>query len=311
MKVIEAGFAATVQDLGRKGYQRLGVPLAGAMDGFALMAANHLVGNPFISAGIETAYAGLRFLVERDCLAAGSGRGFELDIDGVIYPLWKSVLAHKGQTLQLCAKERSGWGYLAFSGGIETPVLLGSRATYLPGKWPGYSSRDLIEGDQLPLGDQPSLSKLIQLSERVLPRELIPQYSNSLTIRFVPIAETGREHTDVMDSFQKQIYQIENTSRMAYRLAGDPILISGTMDILSEGVGAGVIQLLGSGQPLVLMRDAQTTGGYLKLGTVISADLDLLAQGIPLPSEVRFCSISIEQAQTLWREKIQHLSDVR
>jgi antagonist of KipI len=307
MKVIDPGFAVTVQDLGRKGYQHFGVSVAGAMDGFALMAANHLVGNPIDFAGLETALAGFQILTDMDCVVAGAGRGFDLVVDDNMFPLWSSVLVKRGQTVQLRANAESGWGYLAMSGGIQVSKLLGSSATYLPGKWPGLSSRILLEKDELTLGMQPDPYDLILLSGRRLPTGLIPQYGNSMTIRFVSMNGNGPNDKGIPDQFQDQTYRIENTSRMAYRLAGNPIPICGTADILSEGVGAGVIQLLGSGQPLVLMRDAQTTGGYRKLGAVISADLDVLAQCTGQQAEIRFRAIPVDEAQSLWRKKIASL----
>jgi antagonist of KipI len=307
MKVIDPGFAVTIQDLGRKGYQHFGVPVAGTMDGFALMAANHLIGNPIDFAGLETALAGCKILVDKDCVVAGAGREFELLVDDVVYPLWSSVLVKQGQIVRLRASVESGWGYLAFSGGIKVSKLLGSYATYLPGKWPGFSSRALLENDELPLGMLPDTSDLVQLSGRKIPAELIPQYGNSMIIRFIPMSGNEPTARETLDQFQDQTYRIENTSRMAYRLSRNPIPISGTTDILSEGVGAGVIQLLGSGQPLVLMRDAQTTGGYRKLGAVIYADLDVLAQCTGQQAEIRFRAIPVDEAQSLWRKKIASL----
>jgi antagonist of KipI len=304
MKVIDPGFAVTIQDLGRTGYQRFGVPVAGAMDGFALMAANHLVGNPLGEAGLESALAGFSVLVDRDCVVAGAGRGFEIRVDDKPFSLWSSVLVKKGQILQFNPTRESGWGYLALHGGIQVPPVLGSRSTYLPGGWSGFSSRVLHEGDELPQGEQPDLSKLVHLAGRQMPTEQIPEYNNSVSVRFIPVETEGGNTPTLLDRFQNQIYQIENTSRMAYRLLGKPLPVAGATDILSEGVGAGVIQLLGSGQPLVLMRDAQTTGGYLKLGSVITADIDLLAQCVGEKGEARFCGTTVENAQTLWRQKI-------
>jgi len=307
MKVIDPGFAVMVQDLGRRGYQHFGVPVSGAMDGFALMAANHLVGNPLGAAGLETALAGFQILADMDSAVAGAGRGFDLVVDDNVFPLWSSVFVKQGQTVQLRASVESGWGYLAVSGGIQVPKMLGSRSTYLPGKWPGFSSRTLLEKDELPLGKQPQSLDLVRLSGRRIPAGLIPEYGNSLLVGFIPMSENDPFAKEFKEQFQDQAYHIENTSRMAYRLAGNPIPIFGTTDILSEGVGAGVIQLLGSGQPLVLMRDAQTTGGYRKLGAVISSDLDILAQCTAENGMVRFTAISVDEAQSLWRKKIASL----
>jgi antagonist of KipI len=307
MKVIDPGFAVTIQDLGRTGYQRFGVPVAGAMDSFALMVANQLVGNPVESVGFETALAGFQVLADKDCVVAGAGRGFELIVDDKSFLLWSSVLVRQGQIVQLKASAESGWGYLAVNGGIRVPEILGSCSTYLPGGWRGFSSRALRENDELPLGDPPGISDLVRLSGRRMPSELIPEYGNSLLVRFIPVIGSDTSAKEIMDQFQDQAYRIENTSRMAYRLAGNPLPTFGTTDILSEGVGAGVIQLLSSGQPLVLMRDAQTTGGYRKLGTVITADLDILAQCTSEQGEIRFSAIPVDKAQSLWRQKISTL----
>jgi biotin-dependent carboxylase-like uncharacterized protein len=307
MKVIEPGFATTVQDLGRRRYQRFGVPVAGAMDAYALMAANHLVGNPFGAAVLETALAGFKLWMDQDCVIAGAGRGFELIVEEMKIPLWKSVLVKSGQTVQLHETDESGWGYLAVSGGIQVPPLLGSRSTYLPGGWEGFSSRTLQENDELSTGGQFGTSTFLGLAGRNLPEEMIPGYENLITARFIPTNTNDVITATILEQFQTVTYRIDQTSRMAYRLTGEPLPVSGTTDILSEGVGAGVIQLLGSGQPLVLMRDAQTTGGYAKLGTVITADVGMLAQYVGEPSQIRFSVTTVEDAQSHWRKRVNNL----
>lgn len=307
MKIIEPGFSLTIQDLGRRGYQRYGVPLSGAMDRFALMAANALVGNPVAAAGFEAALAGFAILADRDCVVAGTGRGFEFWIDDMAFSLWSSALARKGQMIRICSHQESGWGYLGISGGICVPWLLGSRSTYLPGKWSGFAGSILKEQDEVPIREQPDLSALIRLAGRRMPQRLIPGYSNPATIRFIPTKGNGAIKPSLLKQFQGSRYRVETPSRMAYRLTGESLPISGATDILSEGVGAGVIQLLGSGQVLVLMRDAQTTGGYLNLGTVITADLDILAQSINEKGEIRFVSTSVDTAQDVWRKKYKEL----
>ena len=224
--------------------------------------------------------------------------------------MWSSILARKGQIVELRAGVESGWGYLAVSGGIQVAEILGSRSTYLPGKWGVFSGRILVENDELPLADQSEIADLGHLTNRSLPMELIPEYSNSLSVRFIPMDTDGKRGNEILEKFQSQSYCIENTNRMAYRLTGNPLPLSETTDILSEGVGAGVIQLLGSGLPLVLMRDAQTTGGYRKLGAVIMADLDTLAQCTSEQAKIRFCEITVGKAQSLWRDKIKALLSV-
>ncbi len=155
LEILDPGFLTTVQDLGRPGYERFGVPVSGAMDTFALMAANRLVGNPLHAAGLETALIGPELQVDEDCVAALTGTGFAMEVSpprqaGWECPAWTAVYIRRGSHLRLTALTGAGWGYLAITGGIDVPPLMGSRSTYLRGHFGGFNGRRLEAGDQLP-----------------------------------------------------------------------------------------------------------------------------------------------------------------
>jgi antagonist of KipI len=305
--MIDPGFAVTVQDLGRRGFQRYGVPACGAMDAFALMAVNHLVGNALDAAGLETALAGFSMKANIDCLVAAGGRGFKLFIEGKECPLWSAVFVKNRATILLQVSDQSGWGYLAVSGGIRVAPVLSSSSTYLPAGWGGFKGRRLQEGDELQICEHPALTEQTRLEGRTLTQGLVPEYLDSITVRMIPAPPNSCIAPNAQTAFLQNDYQIDQTSRMAYLLKGDQLPIPGKPDILSEGVGAGVIQVTGAGQPMVLMSDAQTTGGYAKLGTVVRADINLLAQCTAETGRVRFSVTTVTNAQTLWRKKINDL----
>ena len=307
LTVIDPGFAVTVQDLGRRGFQRYGVPVCGAMDTFALMAVNHLVGNALDAAGLETALAGFSVKANIDCLVAAGGRGYKLFVEGKERPLWSAVFVKNRETILLQVSDQSGWGYLAVRGGIRVARVLGSSSTYLPAGWGGFKGQRLQEGDELPICEHLALTEQMKLEGRTLTQGLVPEYSDSITVRMIPAQSNSCITPNVQTVFLKNSYQIDQPSRMAYILKGDQLPIAGKPDILSEGVGAGVIQVTGAGQPMVLMSDAQTTGGYAKLGTVIWADLNLLAQCPAETGRVQFSVTTVTNAQTLWRKKINDL----
>jgi antagonist of KipI len=150
LKVISAGPLTTVQDLGRLGHERFGVPQSGAIDWFALWAANRLVGNPSGAAGLEFVLQGPELCPSVDCLAAVSGQGFCLIVGGRRVGAWRCAVVRPGELIQVAAQGTTGWGYLAVSGGIDLPLVMGSRSTYLRGGFGGFSGRALQPGDFLP-----------------------------------------------------------------------------------------------------------------------------------------------------------------
>jgi biotin-dependent carboxylase-like uncharacterized protein len=329
LSVLSPGFLTTVQDLGRVGYERLGVTGGGAMDRVALMAANALVANPPGAAGLECALQGPALEPDEDCLVAAAGRGFELEVGGRRLPAWMAAWVRRGEVVALRASGDGGWGYLAVSGGIDVPPVMGSRSTYLRGGFGGLEGRALQEGDVLAVWEESGTRMNTEntdhyLNSRVSPRSSVsilsvspyhlyeraglalaqerrPEYSEAPLVEVVlgPQAEAFTEAG--LAAFLGGEYALTPAcDRMGFRLAGPPIGHRQGADILSEGIPLGAVQVPGDGQPIVLMADRQTTGGYAKIGVVTSASLPLLVQ-CPPGGRVRFRAVSVGEAQEKWR----------
>jgi antagonist of KipI len=310
LTVLEPGLLTTVQDLGRTGCQHLGVPVSGAMDRFALMAANRLVGNLPNAAGLEALWLGPALRADADYLAAAAGAGFTLEVDGRSFPLWLAVWVRRGQVLRLAADDSatfSGcWGYLAAAGGLDVPPVLGSRSTYLRGGFGGLQGRPLQAGDVLPLGVSPG--ELAAGAGRSLAAAYRPGYGERPILEVIPGPQEAAFSDSGLAAFLEGEYAVSLASdRMGYRLEGPPIQHASPADILSEPVTLGAVQVPADGQPLVLLADRQTVGGYTKIATVVSADVPVLVQSAPGEGWVRFSATSVEAAQSRWRRLMDGL----
>jgi len=314
LEVLDPGFLTTVQDLGRPGYERFGVPVSGAMDAFALMAGNRLVGNPVNAAGLETALIGPELQVEEDCVAALTGTGFEMEIQpprqaGWKCPAWTAVYIRGGSHLRLTALTSTGWGYLAITGGIDVLPVMASRSTYLRGNFGGFNGRRLEAGDLLPIAPVPV--DLHSLAGRHLPPQMRPAYSTIPTIEVILGPQAVRFTQAGLETFFSSSYAINlESDRMGYRLEGTRVEHRGSADILSDGMAPGSIQVPGSGQPVIAMSDRQTTGGYAKIATVVSADLPLVAQCPIGKGALRFKPTGIEAAQARYRAMLRNLEGI-
>ncbi len=298
IEVLEAGFLTTVQDSGRPRAMAWGVPAGGAMDRFALAAANRITGSHPEAAQLESYGPGIRCRADCELVVTGAGCGYQLTVEDRIYPLWMSVLVSPGQSFGLSGLPDSGWGILAFSGGIAVPRVLGSCSTNLSSGWGGYKGRKLEAGDTLETGDAPDVH---QLAGRSIPADFLPAYGQTSAIEVVlPEGQDDRGDEMLTGLFSNTYTISETSSRMGYRLRGTTIKSGQTPDILSEGTVFGTIQLPGNGQPLVLMSDAQPTGGYRKLGVVASASLPVLVQSSFETTEIRFQPCDVETARLKW-----------
>lgn len=327
MLVIDAGFLTTVQDLGREGYEHLGVPASGAMDRFALLAGNALVGNPAGAAVLECALAGCSLLAEEETLVAATGVGFHLAVDGREIPPWMAAYVRRGEEVALRAGFGAAWGYLAFAGGIDTPRVMGSHSTYLRGGFGGLEGRALMPGDRLTLRHLPSTSTraisrsiapgvlaegyLLSRAGLKLERSCLPAYGTQIEIAAIPGPQAEVFTAEALELF----YSVEFTltpacDRMGYRLAGPKLARRDSGDLLSEGAPLGAVQVPGDGQPIVLMADRQATGGYAKIAVVASADLPVLVQRLP-GAAVRFRRAVVAEAQARWRTLVNGLERVR
>lgn len=306
LEVMEPGLLTTVQDLGRRGYERFGVPVAGAMDGYALRAANGLVGNPWGAAGLEMTIAGPKLQATQNCLIAVTGGDLSLHVQGRRMPLWTALYVRRGWTISFKGRQSGCRAYLAVAGGIAVPLVMGSRATYLRGGFGGYEGRALRAGDVLPLGE-PACSLLDQAGQQ-LPEDLRPDYGDAPTVEVILGPQDDRFTKEGMATFLSSEYTVDPVSdRMGYRLEGPRIAHKTSADIVSDGIVLGAVQVPASGQPIVMMADRQTTGGYTKIATVVSADIPLLAQCMPGRSRVRFRVTTVDAAQARYRDLLTAL----
>lgn len=314
IEVLRAGLLTTVQDLGRTGFQDQGVPVGGAADPVALRIANLLVGNPQSHAGLEMTLAGPRLRFARTALIALGGAGMTADIDGVPVPFWRPVRVRAGETLDLRAARTGCRAYLACAGGIAVPPVLGSRATYLPSAFGGLEGRALRTGDRLTVGRESTRSAAVRTSIeregrrngaaswRVAPGAL-PAYRSEPELLLMP-----GSHADALtEASRAQLFGArfrvsQHSDRMGCRLEGPALALSAPVEVTSEGVAAGTVQLPPGGSPIVLMADGGTTGGYPRIGHVATVHLPLLAQLRP-GDHLRFRQTTLEEAHRLLRER--------
>ncbi|KZE87282.1 biotin-dependent carboxyltransferase family protein [Chromobacterium subtsugae] len=298
LEVIKAGPQTTVQDLGRFGARHLGVCRAGAMDGLALGIANRLVGNPADAAALEITLPPACFRFLRAGQLALAGADCQALLDGEpVWPGWR-VAFRAGQMLQLQAPRFGMRAYLALDGGIQAPAVMGSASTDLLAGFGGLDGRALRDGDRLALG--PARPPAPRLGVW-LPRP-------GSQIRVCPGPELKRLSKQAQERFWREPWQLTpNSNRMGYRLAGPALTAGETVDMLSHGVLPGLIQLPPDGQPIVLMADAQATGGYPRLGMVIEADLWQLGQA-RLGSQLHFIPTDPDGARQALRlqQRYQH-----
>lgn len=307
LRVIESNGFTTIQDSGRKGWRRFGVPASGPMDVFAFQAANKLAGNPIDCAAIEIGLGDIIFQAMQDCVIAVTGVGYALSIYAWDFPLWSSFFVRAGWQIRLNKMDSGMWAYLAVSGGVQTPSILGSRSTYLRGAFGGFNGRILQAGDILQTVQHSSDHEFIP---GTLSEEARPLYSDHPIINVIlgPQTKNFTEASIATCFAMSQEYMVSSTSdRMGYRLEGSALTLRKTTELISEGMTFGSIQVPASGQPIVMMADCPTTGGYSKIGTVISADLPLLAQCVPNKSRIRFQKITVAKAQKKYREQMSQL----
>ena len=304
LEVIEGGFLTTVQDAGRFGWGHFGVPPAGPMDPFAFRAANLLVGNPPDAAGLEITLAGPVLRASCDCLVAICGAEFDVWVGSLPVPTWHAVFVRAGYEIRFGQRRSGARACLAMSGGIALSDFLGSCATYLPGGFGGFEGRALRAGDQLFLGRHRESDPLIRAGN-AWPRSGRLPYSPNPTLRVVMGPQDDLFTSKGLATFVESEYEVTRSSdRMGYRLSGPAVAHHNKADIVSDGVVTGSVQIPGDGQPIVMMADHQTTGGYPKIATVIRADLPLLAQCLP-GDLVRFRAVSIAEAQEALRNQLR------
>ena len=296
LEVIEASGLVTFQDTGRHGYAGYGVPHSGPMDWFAHQAANSLAGNSPQAAVIEIGLGDAVFRAKQNCVLAVTGMGYEVLNYVWTFPLWTSFFVRAGWTVQVKKTAGGNWAYLATAGGFEVKSVLGSSSAYLRG---GIGTA-VQAGDLLRAG-KPS-GELMKLAARNFPVGKYMPYSRSPVIEVI----AGPQKSGFTDAGCRTFLNSEYTlgrsfDRMGYRLEGAPIAHRAGADLISEGMTAGSVQVPANGQPIVMMADSPTTGGYPKIANVVRTGLPLLAQCESGFGGIRFKEIGVEEAQTKFR----------
>ncbi|WP_085991155.1 biotin-dependent carboxyltransferase family protein [Oceanobacillus senegalensis] len=295
IEVEKSGLSTSIQDLGRMGYQQYGMVVSGAMDILALQVGNLLVGNKRDAAGIEVVIMGpkLRFL--KDTIIAVCGADLSAKLDGKDIPMWTSISIKSGQIITFGQPKNGAYAYVCIAGGIETPMVMGSRSTYVKASIGGFQGRFLRKGDVLETGT-PIIK---QRRMKRLTKDSIPIYDTERKIRVVLGPDLDAFQRSSVETFLSETYKItKKADRMGARLEGPKLEHVNGADIISDSIFPGTIQVPANGQPIVLLADRQTTGGYTRIANVISVDFARVAQNLP-GAELQFEAISVEKAQTL------------
>jgi biotin-dependent carboxylase-like uncharacterized protein len=303
--VLAPGAFTTVQDRGRFGYQQMGVPVSGALDPYAAQVANLLVGNAPECAVLEVTVLGPRLEVRAEADVAVAGADLAIRLNGVPAQGWRSHRVRPGDFLEL-QQVRSGCrAYLAVSGGVDVPLVMGSRSTYVGAKLGGFRGRPLQAGDLLPGGKGPLLSV-----PRHLPARWVPSYPGEVTLRAVRGPQDDSFGEGLERLFGASYLVTAKADRMGYRLQGPaiPIREGCPRSIVSEPSMPGGVQVPPDEQPIVLLVE-QTVGGYAKAATVISTDLGRVAQATP-GATVRFEEVDLAAAHALYREEAERLRTI-
>ncbi len=310
VKVVKSGLSTTVQDLGRSGYYHIGIPLSGGMDRLALRAANMLVGNREDAAVLEAVFMGPELEFTKDATVAVTGAEIPPKVNGEARSTWTSFKVKKGQSLTFEFLKKGARAYIAISGGIDVPVVLGSRSTYALGGLGGFKGRKLAAGDNLPVGKGRGLRE-----GRSVPEQLRRLPGSPAELRMIPGLYWHRITAEAGKNFFEDTWKVApEADRIGYRFKGGRPLEfvprdesfgagSDPSNIVDACYPYGSIQIPGGTEPIVLHRDAVSGGGYCMIGTVISADMDLIGQLQP-HTPTRF--VEVTMAQALKARKIRH-----
>ena len=304
--IINPGLLTTVQDGGRWGYQRFGMPVAGVMDRFAYNTANLLAGNSPDAAVLEMTMLGGTFRFESPAYMTLCGADMQAELNGEAVRNWSSFFVPAGSELSLGYAVSGCRAYLAVHGGFDVQQVLGSRSTYVRGGIGGHCGRALKAGDILSAGNAGSLPS----ANKYLPAEMVPQYNEEIILRVLLGPQDDLFTNEGIETMFSSSYDItDEADRMGYRLEGPAIKHCGKADIVSDALCQGAIQVPGHGRPIIMMADRQTTGGYAKIGTVIGPDLVKLAQAKPGDS-IRFVRCSDSEASAALVKESKNNEDI-
>ncbi len=307
--ILRAGFLTSVQDLGRIGVREFGVSVGGALDPYALCVANLLVGNAGDAAGLEITLGGVRMRFEDDRMLAWCGGDFDVRLESTVLPAGHVTHVRAGDELVVNQPKIGCRAWLAISGGVDVPVVLNSRSTDLRASFGGIDGRTLRDGDEIPLGGKGQISGAIpgKVSSWSAPVDWAKTARERALLRVVRGAHWHSFSDHSLDRFTCETFIVSaDSDRMGARLDGLELVRNDNVDLVSEAVAPGTIQVPPSGQPIVLLGDCQTIGGYPKIAHVITVDLSAAAQ-LRAGDAVRFQEISLGDAHGLLAERQRDL----
>ncbi|WP_078430026.1 biotin-dependent carboxyltransferase family protein [Alkalihalobacterium alkalinitrilicum] len=323
VKVIRPGLLTTVQDLGRAGLQKYGVVFSGAMDSYALRVANLLVGNEEGDAALEVTLTGPELEIEEDVLIAVTGGDLSPTIQNEPIPLWKPVFVKKGSVLKFGPCQFGCRAYIAMGGGIDVDEVMGSRSTYLRAGIGGFQGRALKVNDSIKLN--PPSEQAQHLINQLSTEENLPfssatwsvnnvtyfQDQNHISIRVIRGSHYDLFTSECRGAIYEEVFKVTPQSdRMGYRLSGPTLTLSQPLEMVSEAVALGTIQVPPDGNPIILLADRQTTGGYPRIGQVLSVDIPLIAQLKP-GDAIKFKEVTLKQAEELYLNRERELNELR
>lgn len=308
IKVINPGVLTTIQDCGRIGFQQYGIPISGAMDLLSLQLANILVDNDKNEACLEMTMVGPTIEFNFNTSIAITGADMMPQINGNSVRMYETIYIKSGDVLKFSTAKSGFRSYLSVQGGFDIPKVIGSKSTYIRGKIGGYEGRKLKNEDEIKIN---KISKLA--SKRKIPYHMISEYKQKEIIRVILGPEEESFSKLGLKTFLNSEYEISNQfDRMGYKLNGPKIDHKTKPDIISTGITLGTIQVSGNGQPMVMLSDKQTTGGYTRIANVITIDIQKFGQ-LKSGNKIKFEKIELKKAQKLFIEqqkKIQELIDV-
>ena len=305
--VLSPGLLTTVQDMGRVGYQQFGVSVSGVMDPRSAALANVLAGNGPGEAVLECTMMGPKLRFDRACVIAITGGDLGPTLDGQPVPGYRALAVRAGQVLGFTAPKTGCRAFIAFSGGLDIPLVMGSRSTDLKARLGGLQGRKLEKGDAI--GFRAPVEALPRMEDRALRPEFAPQPVYTLRVVLGPQDDAFTQ--DGLRTFLTGAYTVTpEFDRMGCRLSGPAIQHRQTADIISDGIAFGAVQVPSSGAPIIMLADRQTTGGYTKIANVITADFRILAQ-LKAGDKVRFAEVSVEEAQNILLARRAALNAIR
>ena len=310
--VTRAGFFTSVQDLGRAGFREFGVSMGGALDSFALRVANLLVGNEDGAAGLEITFGGLQLRFQDERIVAWCGGEFDVHIGVAPLPAGHAALVRPGDELKFGQPQIGCRAWLAISGGVDVPIVLGSRSTDLRANFGGFDGRALRDGDVIPLGPRPgSPIPATTISSWTAPHDWVSPAKPSPILRFLSGMDWTRFNASTLQRLTREPFAVSpDSDRMGVRLTGPELPRADNVDLISEAVVPGTVQVPPSGQPILLLGDCQTIGGYPKIAQVITVDLGMAAQ-VRAGDRVRFLEVSFGDAHQLFLQRERSLERFR